>query len=80
MAREYVLVRIMPNGSEQFIDSWSTVNMTSAQINALREQGLAAARTLKSQQAGRRYVVYGPTDTDAPRTPDDRVWDSAVDL
>lgn len=80
MAREYVLVRIMPNGSEQFIEAWSTVDMTAEQMQALRTQGLEAARTLKAQQAGRRYVVYGTTETDAPRTVDDRIWDSAVNL
>ena len=80
MARAYVLTRVFPNGNEQVEGTWSTVGMTEAQLQALRVQGLTAARTLKSQQAGRRYVVYGPTEDDNPRTPDDRIWDSVCDL
>lgn len=76
----FVLVRLLPNGNEQVIATADTSLSTDAAIQELRQELLAEARGRLFTNPGHRYVIYGPTEDDTPRTIDDRVWDSAVDL
>lgn len=75
----FVLVRLLPNGNEQVISSLDTTLSTSEAIEEFRHQLQNNARGRLFTNPGHRYVIYGPTEEDTPRTIDDRVWDSAVD-
>jgi hypothetical protein len=82
-AQEYVLVRILPNGNEQ-VEQIIPVTAEDQQIQtitaAIRDELLANGRGKKINNPANRYVLYGPTEEDVPRTIDDRIWDSLVDL
>lgn len=79
MALFYLVNRVRPNGREDEITRVSTIGMSEEQIQTLRETSLAQARAAKNLN-GWRVVVYGPNETENPHTPDDKVWDSAIDL
>ena len=76
----FVLVRLLPSGNEQVISTLDTSLSTSAAIEEFRLQLQTNARGRLFTNPGHRYVIYGPTEENTPRTVDDIVWDSAVDL
>lgn len=81
MAQEYVLVRLLPGGQEVVEEVIPVTDATQADvIEQTRNNILASARGKKLANPAFRYVLYGPTEEDTPRTVDDRVWDSSTDL
>jgi len=81
VAQEYVLVRLLPGGNEVVLETIPvTAGSTGEVTTALRETILASGRGRKLAAPGQRFILYGPTEENVPRTADDRVWDSAVDL
>jgi hypothetical protein len=81
MAQEFALVRILPSGNEQDIAVYPVdpTTQTWEAIEVLRATLLVDGRGRKFSNPAHRYAIYGPTEDDAPRTVDDRVWDSEVD-
>jgi hypothetical protein len=79
----YVLVRILPNGNEQVLE---TIPVTEEEqqrgelTEAIRNELLAHGRGNVVNNPAHRYVLYCPTEENVPRTIDDRCWDSLVDL
>ena len=74
MPNAYTIVRVNPNGSETVVKAVPVNQVDDNQI--LRAQLLAEAFETKGN---RRFIVYGPSDN-PNLDPDDRIWDSAVNL
>ena len=72
MAEFIRIVRVRPNGSEQRLLDIPITDVTTDQVE--RAEAFAEARTRRD--TGLRIRVY--TSSNEQVTPDDRVWDSAV--
>lgn len=75
MAEFYRVVRVMPSGNENIIRDVPFTSLTEEQ--AVRAQAFAdgSARSLQ----GQRIRLYS-SDENGVVTPDDLIWDSAVNL
>lgn len=72
MAEFIRVVRVRSNGSEQVVRDFPLADVTTSQVE--RAQAFADARSRRD--GGQRIRVY--TSSNEQVTPDDLVWDSAV--
>jgi hypothetical protein len=75
----FVVTRILPNGSERVLASATVTDATQEQV--IRQTAFLAARQNRTNNPSWRIVIYGPVDPPSTFwTNDDRVWDSATNL
>jgi hypothetical protein len=76
----YLLVRVLPNGTEKELAAFEVTSWDS-QEQLIRSVALQAARQQRTNNPSWRLILYGPIDPPLTYWTDgDRVWDSATDL
>jgi len=76
----YLLVRVLPNGTEKDLAAFEVTSWDS-QEQLVRAVAFQAAAQQRTNNPSWRLILYGPIDPPLTYwTDDDRIWDSAVNL